>query len=342
MKVNPRHNQINRVFVDNMFYGEQHRLHASERDQPWSPELLAEFTSTLDRQIRCYPNIPQAFDLLSKHLGCGINDLNIGEGSDRILKTAFELLSGDPQWSVVVPDPGFPMYGVYASMYFNQVRQAQPTNGHITALDYLPLIDDTTSLIVVSNPYTPYGTTMSFEDITTLALAAKQHGATLLVDEAYIEFADTTSALALINSYPVIVVRTLSKAGGAAGLRIGYSLADSNLTKQLRDYNSMNAISAPATAWIATLSKYEHEVTHYVASVIANRDHLQEWLTQHGIDYIPSQTNFINITGRLHLDNFVVKHTMMPLGLHQIFTRISIPAQPHTLEQLKQAILEAI
>jgi histidinol-phosphate aminotransferase len=279
---------------------------------------------------------------LSKHLGCGINDLNIGEGSDRILKTAFELLSGNPQWSVVIPDPGFPMYGVYASMYFNTVRLVQPNNGHITAGDYLPHIDDSTSLIVVSNPYTPYGTTMSFEDITVLARSAKQHSAVLLVDEAYIEFSDATSAAALINSYPVIVVRTLSKAGGAAGLRIGYSLADQNLTKHLRDYNSMNALSAPATAWIATLSKYEHEVTHYVASVIQNRRSLQEWLTEHGIDYIPSQTNFINIHGRLHLDNFVVKHTMMLLGQHQIFTRISIPALPETLQQLKQAILGAL
>jgi histidinol-phosphate aminotransferase len=98
-------------------------------------------------------------------------------------------------------------------------------------------------VVYVCNPHNPTGTALLGSEIETLAAAAAERGAVLVVDEAYIEFAhagETRSAVDHVRAgLPVIVLRTFSKVHGLAGLRCGYALAPPALCNELRRLKSV-------------------------------------------------------------------------------------------------------
>lgn len=146
-------------------------------------------------------------------------------------------------------------------------------------------------LFYICTPNNPTGTLTRHADIEYL-LANKPKGSIVMVDEAYIHFTDATSALDLVKANrDVVVLRTMSKIFGMAGLRCGFAIARPDLLKKIERYAGW--VSMPVTAVAAaSASLKDTQLVPERRRINTNiRQQTFEWLAQNGYSYIPSQSN---------------------------------------------------
>ena len=142
----------------------------------------------------------------------------------------------------------------------------------------------------ICNPNNPTGTTTPKDDIVW-ALKNKPKGSILLIDEAYIHFADMPSCMDLARAdEDVIVLRTFSKVYGMAGLRCGFAAGRPDLLTKLQTYG-MNAM--PITAAAAANASLQHPAMIPERKKINTdiREQTFAWLDQQGYSYTRSQSN---------------------------------------------------
>lgn len=311
------------------------RLHASERDSKFSYNMFKHYTEQLtDEAIRYYPNQDLAYKLLEQFTQIDKQHLVLYDGSDRAIRNIFQVYVA-PDSKVVTTDPGFPMYSVYADMYQAELYAAKYVTTDFPFAAVLTAIDDNTNLVILSNPSSPIGTMISHEQLLCLLASCAKHDCVLAVDEAYIEFSTAVSIVDLAQTHPnLIVIRTLSKAAGSAGARIGYTVSNNANKELLHKLRSMNDITGPGIAWLDTLVKFKHEINSYVANVIANRNDLITKLREHNILCLPSETNFIH--AKISIENCSYKMCNI---LGQEYVRISVPGDKHNYTQLLNEII---
>ena len=311
------------------------RLHASERDTKFSYNMFKYYTELLtDDVIRYYPNQDRAYDLLEQFTQVDKEYTVLYDGSDRAIRNIFQVYV-TPNSRVVTTDPSFPMYSVYADMYQAELYAAKYVTTDFPFVDVLTAIDSNTNLVILSNPSSPIGTVVSHEQLLCLLASCKQHNCILAVDEAYIEFSNAVSLAGLAQTHPnLIVIRTLSKAVGSAGVRIGYTVSDESNRELLYKLRNMNDITGLGIAWLATLVKFKHEITAYVDNVIENRNNLIAKLREHNILCLPSETNFIH--AKISIENCSYKVCNI---LGQECVRISIPGDKNNYKQLMERII---
>lgn len=248
-----------------------------------------------------YPD-PAGFDLkaaLAARYDVPAAWITLGNGSNDLLELA----------SLALLAPG--ISAVYSQHAFAVYRLATQARGarHIAtpARDYghdldamLAAIDDDTRLVYIANPNNPTGTFLSPEAVSSfLAQVRERHGdrVTVLLDEAYNEYLDPElrfDSTQWVRQYDnLIVSRTLSKAYGLAGLRVGYALAQPRLTDLLnRVRQPFNVNTLAQAAAVAALADQDFLQRTYEV----NREGKQA-LTQAfqdlGLEYVPSYGNFV-------------------------------------------------
>ena len=339
LKINPVVANINRIRSPYSATNSV-RLHASERDIAFSDDMWSYFMSNInDSDVRYYPNCDRAKKLLSSYVGVNPNCLTIFDGSDRALRDIFQVFA-QPGNEVLTVDPAFPMYRVYAAMFgLNYVAISYDTP-HVPMEQLVSAINDNTGIVVLSNPCSPVGDTLSPGDIAALLTACNRHNALLLIDEAYIEFSDINSNMIDASIYnDIIVTRTLSKATGSAGVRIGYAVCSETNTRLLQQVSNMNEVSAFAVAWIDTLMHFNNEVTQYIKQVIKHRHELVTICNTSGVNFLPSETNFMHVQGLDLGSSFVTKHCVFPWST-DTYTRFSIPADLHSHTAIAEKIMQ--
>ncbi|MEP6511636.1 MAG: histidinol-phosphate transaminase [Dokdonella sp.] len=160
--------------------------------------------------------------------GVDTQRLWLGRGSDEAIDLLLRAFCRAGRDNVVAPTPTFGMYRVGAQLQGAQFRTLALSADDDFALDpdkLLALVDADTKLVIVCSPNNPTGTLYHGDAIDRLAGSLAER-ALLLVDEAYIEFADVASASELIDRHAnLAVLRTLSKAHALAGARIGALIA---------------------------------------------------------------------------------------------------------------------
>ncbi len=146
-------------------------------------------------------------------------------------------------------------------------------------------------LFYICTPNNPTGTLTSHADIEYL-LANKPKGSIVLVDEAYIQFSDATSAIDLVKQdKDLVVLRTFSKIYGMAGLRCGMAIARPDLLSRIQETGGWSA--QPVTAVAAAIASLQDpgllpERKRINAEI---REETFQWLHRNGYSYIPSQSN---------------------------------------------------
>ena len=147
-------------------------------------------------------------------------------------------------------------------------------------------------MFYVCSPNNPTGTLTPHADIEYL-LENKPKGSIVVVDEAYIHFVDTPSAVDLVKAEKdVVVLRTFSKLYGMAGLRCGVAIAKPDLLSKIQNIMGWNAMPTTAVAAATASMADPHliaERRHINAEI---RGEMFQWLGQHGYSYIPSESNF--------------------------------------------------
>ncbi|MGO2997279.1 MAG: histidinol-phosphate transaminase [Moraxellaceae bacterium] len=280
------------------------KLNTNENPFPPSPKVGEAIAKVLMQQadeLRLYP-APESNDLraaLAQSYNLDINQVFVGNGSDEVLALIFAsfFLKERPLLS---PDIGYSFYPVYAQTF----------GVHLVKI---PLEDDFSidpdayrqpcSGIIIANPNAPTGLLLSLADIRKLA--SEHSNAVIVIDEAYIDFAQAdanstgsqVSAVSLINECDnVIVTQTFSKSRSLAGLRVGMAFGSASLIEALtRMKNSFNSYPldklAQAGATASVLDTEYFEQTRQ--QVIDLRTSLTEELTTLGYKVLPSHANFI-------------------------------------------------
>ena len=223
----------------------------------------------------------------------------LGRGSDEAIDLLLRGFCRAGRDNVVAFAPTFGMYRIGAALQNAEYRELALHGDDGFALDperLLALVDDDTRLVIVCSPNNPTGT-LHHNALRMLAERLRDR-ALLVVDEAYIEFADATSAIALIDEFEhVAVLRTLSKAHALAGARVGALIANDDVIAFIGRIAAPYPLPTPSVALaLAALSPDALRATAArVEQLIAERERVARLLaSMRGVTEVwPSQANFI-------------------------------------------------
>lgn len=211
-----------------------------------------------------------------------------GCGSDDLLDSAIRAFS-EPGDSVAFCAPTFSMIPTFA--HLNALRVAPVHYAVGWGLDREKLLETRARIIYICSPNNPTGTTVSREDVEYVIARAP---GLVILDEAYAEFARDRRVDLTRSSERVLVTRTMSKAFGLAGLRIGYAVGAPALVREVEKSRGPYKVSALAErAAIAALEEDLGWVRAHAAEAIASRERFADALRAIGFAPLPSEANFV-------------------------------------------------
>jgi histidinol-phosphate aminotransferase len=266
------------------------KLNTNENPYPPSPRVAQAIHAAIDGGLMRYPDpLATAFRRRAAELfGVEPDWILCGNGSDDLLTIATRTFVGQGQ-RLRLPYPSYILYRTLA-----QIQGASAEEVHFRDDGSLPdefaAGRDDLRLAFVPNPNSPTGTMISPAAVREIA---QRLPCPLLVDEAYVDFADTNCVSLVAENERVMVTRSLSKSYALAGLRFGFLIAQPQLVRELvkvkDSYNCDTLAIAGATAAIDD-QDWLHETT---AKIRATRERLTSGLRDLGFAVIPSQANFV-------------------------------------------------
>jgi len=238
------------------------KLNTNENPYPPSPAVMKTLAEINTEQLRRYPDpIGDAFRRAAAEVN-GVCPENIMccNGGDELLTLAFRAFC-DESRPVAYPVPAYSLYPVLAKLQNCKAIEV-PFDSEFNLPVKLTKTD--AALAIVCNPNAPSG---SFVNVGELASLAYEISGVLLIDEAYVDFAQENCATLVKDFDNVIVLRSMSKGYCLAGMRFGYAIAQPDLIAGLmkvKDSYNVDAIAiAVATAAIKD-QKYYRETTEKV------------------------------------------------------------------------------
>ena len=285
------------------------KLNTNENPYPPSPLVIEAIEKAAVETLRLYPD-PASTELreaIAQRYGLKASEVFPGNGSDEVLAFVFPAFFESGAQSIHFPDITYSFYPVYANLWdipFTTIPLEDDFS--INAAVYSRLMSEGKSGgIIFPNPNAPTGILLSVEEIRKIAEAAKQNKKVLVVDEAYIAFAEEdggkagagVSAVTLLNEFPnLLIVRTLSKEASLAGLRAGFALGSEELIEGLcRVKDSFNSypMDRLAQAGAAAVMKDYSYYDDINRRIIATRRRVSSGLESMGFRVLPSQANFL-------------------------------------------------
>lgn len=334
-KIFPHIQNIQRV---NTLYSptDRIRLHASERSLPYEGEVMECFMRKINEtDIRFYPDIDKGYVALTNITAINPSYLTMYDGSSTGIRHIFQAFGNG---KIISAEPSFPMYKVYADILGIEYVSCQYNGLYFPYEDMLNRIDDDTAIVVLSNPSTPFGYNLDDDYVREIWLKCAKHDCLLLIDEAYIDFSDNQSyeCLARMNSN-LIVLRTLSKGFGSAGMRIGYSISSKANNEILRKVRNLNDISSLSIKWLETIDECYSYFQNYIQTVKANRYSIMNELCRQRHHFIMTDSNFINVRELNLSDSFVYKKFEYN---NEMWTRFSIPTSYNDYRVIMEEIVK--
>lgn len=240
---------------------------------------------------------------LAEHDGLSPDSIIVGNGSNEITYT-FGLAFLEKGVPVVLPRPMFSLYAKVALLQDADLTSVPPRDDLRFDTDALveAVSEEEPVLTVLTTPNNPTGRAMTLDEIERIVAASPGF---VVVDEAYVEFNSKGTAADLLDRHPnVIVLRTLSKAFGLAGIRIGYLIAHPDVVNELMKARLPFMVSrfAEKTA-LAVLRHYdlvEKRVQKIQSSIEGVTQTLQD---MEDVEVVPSEANFVLFTTPVPADD---------------------------------------
>lgn len=272
------------------------RLDRSERAIHFPSKHFDHFLESITQEdILSYPNTSLLTEEIAKFHNLKENQVFITPGSDIGIKTFFEITvnHGD---KVIITNPCFPMFNVYGELFGAKlVKVGYKENLKLDINKLYKSINKDVVLVALANPVSPIGDYIDNNEILKIAEKCQKFSITFLIDEAYFEYSPGTS-INLINKYEnVAIMRTFSKAHGAAGLRVGYVLADSSMINILSKWRQMYEVNQIAIKYAIHSMKNIEVTAKYAQQVVQEREKITKLLNGKNVDVIDSETNWIHI-----------------------------------------------
>ena len=265
------------------------KLNTNENPYPPSPRALAALGAIDAESLRRYPQpfADACRRSAAEVLGVEPEWILVGNGSDDLLTMLFRAVTGAGR-AVAYPAPTYVLYRTLAAIQGAPVLEAPFDEEYTLPVD--ALVDSGAALTIVANPNSPSGTAATVEQLAELADRAT---GVVAIDEAYVAFADS-SALDLVRRCDrVIVLRTLSKSHGLAGLRLGFGIAHPDLLSGLAKVKDSYNVDAVADAVGAAAIRDVAYTRETVERIRRTRARLGRALIDRGFRTWPSQANFV-------------------------------------------------
>jgi histidinol-phosphate aminotransferase len=255
------------------------------------------YGSPLDNDFNRYPD-PLQLELkekLSAIKGLPVENIFLGNGSDEAIDILFRAVCKPGTDKVIVCPPTYGMYEVAAQINDVEVVKVPllPEAFQLDIQGILRVMDKTTKLIFICCPNNPTGNGVKWHDIKSVL---EHFEGLVVVDEAYINFASYRSLVPELLNYPnLVILQTLSKAWGMAGLRVGMAFAGAPVIDVL------NRIKPPYNINIASqhlaLEALDNmdTVNRWIKTIVEERKKLSESLS--ALSFVrkvyPSEANFL-------------------------------------------------
>lgn len=280
--------------MDGYVPGEQPRdrryvkLNTNENPYPPSPQVLEALHDAIGESLRLYPR-PMADELrerAARSYRLQPENVLVGNGSDELLAIVMRAVV-DPGDAVAYPVPTYVLYDTLVALH-----GAEAVHIPFPADFSLPeeIIDVEARLVIVCNPNSPSGTSIAADALRPLC---ERPDRLVVVDEAYVDFADA-NCLDLLGEFPnALILRTLSKSYSLAGMRIGLALGSEAAIAELakvKDSYNVNRLSIAAGAAALRDPRW---MEANVRRIRRTRESLVRRLVDMGFAVPPSQANFV-------------------------------------------------
>ena len=271
------------------------RLDRNEDPVGYDKDFLQKWLNTITpHDIAAYRDSEPLIGKLANWANVSEDSVYVGAGADAIIKNIFETYI-DPGQKILLQDPGWRMYEVYANIYGAQVTTIPYNNALEFCFDDLveQVRAGTKRMVVLANPNQPTATLFSDQELFKLVELAHKTNTLVVVDEAYHLFTDKTQSSVIKQYNNLLVVRTFSKAFGLAGLRIGYCLADPDRIHELMLLRPVTDANSLALSFAEYLLDNIEFVMNKIDSYKTGRAYVFEQMKQAKVATNESHSNFI-------------------------------------------------
>jgi len=311
------------------------RLNRLERPQPWEEELQRRIVELYRAdQIQQYPNYQPFYEQLAAFAGCETDEIVVGAGIEEFIRNLF-MLCIEPGDKVAYLWPTCAMFDVYARVFqadsVRIVTDLRPPIGAVVANDLIKKLPPDLRLLILAHPGQPVENMFSRRDIMHIADACRDRDAVLALDEAYYGFGSHTEINRPRYHSNVVVLRTFSKAFGAASIRLGYAIGKGEIIHALNAVRQSGEVSAFSMHAASVLMKHhESHVKPAIRDICDGRDWLRAMVQEelglkawgyHANHVLIEMPNAAEVAGRLADKGVLVKAGFpAPIDSHMLVT----------------------
>ena len=233
---------------------------------------------------------------LAEYDGVDPESIIVGNGSNEITYT-FGLALLDPGAPVVLPRPMFSLYDKVARLYDADLTSIPPREDFSFDTEALleAVVETEAAMTVLTTPNNPTGLAMTVEEIERIVTASPGF---VVVDEAYVEFNPEGTVVDLLDHHPnLIILRTLSKGFGLAGMRLGYLMAHPDVVRELMKARLPFMVDRFAEQTALAVLQHPSLIDERIRRIQSSVDDITEALqAMDGVEAVPSQANFVIFT----------------------------------------------
>jgi histidinol-phosphate aminotransferase len=275
------------------------KLSSNENPYPPLPSVLDAIAAAA-AEVNRYPDMyaTELVEALAEHAGVNADQVVVGNGSVAVLAHVLQAVvdAGD---EVVFPWRSFEAYPIAVAVA-GGVAVTVPVlaDGRLDLRAMAAAVTPRTRVVLVCTPNNPTGPAVHRDELDEF-LRAVPSDVLVVLDEAYLEFVrdpNVPDGVQVLGGHPnVVLLRTLSKAYGLAGLRVGYAVAAPVLATGIRSVSTPFGVShvAQRAALASLLPTAQGELMERVAALVAERARVTEALAAQGWELPETQANFV-------------------------------------------------
>ncbi|CAN1498567.1 HisC Histidinol-phosphate/aromatic aminotransferase and cobyric acid decarboxylase [Burkholderiaceae bacterium] len=251
------------------------------------------------RDVMTYPELGKLYEKIAGWVGVSPECLTLASGSDGVIKILFETFVERGDY-IIHTAPTFAMYPVYSKIYGSEAHEIHYKFGSTgPALNIEELIKkinkNSPKLVCIPNPDSPTGSVLVPDELKMILKSCESAGSILLIDEAYHPFYDWSATSWVEESHNLVVARTFSKAWGLAGLRIGYAVANKDITLMLHKIRPMYEVSTVAAAVAYKMLDHIADMNLSVNRIKAGKEYFLSEMSRYEFSTLPTNGNFVHI-----------------------------------------------
>jgi histidinol-phosphate aminotransferase len=266
------------------------KLNTNENPYPPSPAVARAIAAVVERGLAKYPDpMATAFRRRAGEvLGVDPDWILCGNGSDDILTILTRTFVGQGE-RLRLPYPSYILYKTLAQLQGATAEEVR-FEADWSLADTFAARGDKLKLAFLPNPNSPSGTLIAPERILELA---ERLPCPLLVDEAYVDFADSNCLALVAKNEKIMVSRSLSKSYALAGLRFGFIVAQPRIIEQLTKVKDSYNVDALSIAGATAAIDDQKWLAENRAKILATRRRLSDGMRRLGFATVDSQANFV-------------------------------------------------